>query len=52
MTGTNYEKINYQFTAKKVSKTKSGIAMKSVHVITEMEAIAEINEKDSFKNSP
>ena len=32
------------------TKTKSGIVMKGVHVITEMEAIADkVNEKDSFK---
>ena len=45
MAGTSYERLNYH---KNKALKESGIVMKGVHVITEMEAIADkIDEKDS-----
>jgi len=47
MVGTSYEKINYH---KNKAMQESGIVMKGVHVITEMETIADkVDEKDCCK---
>ena len=47
MAGTSYEMINYQLI---IYKNKEWHSYEGVHVITEMEAIADkVDEKDSFK---